>query len=104
MAGGVATRPIADLDAYRQSDQRQHRQGQDDHRSVAFERDLPCDDDNRSRRPRSDRLQARPERGTARADHRVVAALPPQHAVKNDLSGFAARKEEAADVDPWFPL
>ncbi|MEU5893332.1 ferredoxin [Streptomyces sp. NPDC047461] len=38
----------------------------------------------------------------ARADHRVVAALPPQHAVKNDLSGFAARKEEAADAELWF--
>ncbi|GGS28342.1 hypothetical protein GCM10010269_78770 [Streptomyces humidus] len=32
----------------------------------------------------------------ARADHPVVAALPSQHAVKNDLSGFAARKEEAS--------
>ncbi|MFC8244753.1 ferredoxin [Streptomyces chartreusis] len=42
-------------------------------------------------------------RQAARADHPVIAALPPQHAVKNDLSGFAARKEEAADADLWFP-
>ncbi|WP_063805849.1 ferredoxin [Streptomyces sp. NRRL F-5122] len=39
----------------------------------------------------------------ARADHAVVAALPPQHGVKSDLSGFAARKEETVDADLWFP-
>jgi len=38
-----------------------------------------------------------------RADHPVVAALPRQQAVRNGLSGFAARKEEAIDADPWFP-
>ncbi|MFF4112751.1 ferredoxin [Streptomyces sp. NPDC001714] len=47
-----------------------------------------------------------PGEGTGRserADLPVVAALPPQHAVKNDLSGFAARKEETVDADLWFP-
>ncbi|WP_097275022.1 ferredoxin [Streptomyces sp. TLI_55] len=44
-----------------------------------------------------------PREGTGRADHPVIAALPPQHAVKNGLSGFAARKEESADADLWFP-
>ena len=33
----------------------------------------------------------------------MIATLPPQHAVKNGLSGFAARKEEPADADLWFP-
>nr|WP_063892340.1 MULTISPECIES: ferredoxin [unclassified Streptomyces] len=37
-------------------------------------------------------------------DHPVVAALPPQHVRKKEIAGFAVRGEEAADVDPWFPL
>ncbi|MBO1332499.1 ferredoxin family protein [Streptomyces sp. VRA16 Mangrove soil] len=39
-----------------------------------------------------------------RRDHPVVEALPPQHVRKKEISGFAVRKEEAADADPWFPL
>ncbi|MEU1231390.1 ferredoxin [Streptomyces sp. NPDC005828] len=46
----------------------------------------------------------RREAHAAPGDHPVVAALPPQHAHKKEISGFAVRKEEAADVDPWFPL
>ncbi|MFE7895766.1 ferredoxin [Streptomyces sp. NPDC057412] len=49
---------------------------------------------------------ARPpgERGGAVGDHPAVAALPPQSALhKKGISVFTVRKEEAADVDPWFP-
>jgi NAD-dependent dihydropyrimidine dehydrogenase PreA subunit len=47
--------------------------------------------------------QRRGPRG-APGDQPLVAALPPQHVRKKEISGFTVRKEEAADVDPWFPL
>nr|WP_078492060.1 ferredoxin [Streptomyces yerevanensis] len=47
--------------------------------------------------------QRRGPRG-APGDRPLVAALPPQHVRKKEISGFTVRKEEAADVDPWFPL
>ena len=36
-------------------------------------------------------------------DHRSVAELPPQSSHKKDIAVFGIRKEEAADVDLWFP-
>ncbi|MFG2359757.1 ferredoxin [Streptomyces sp. NPDC048521] len=44
-----------------------------------------------------------PHRRDSRGDHPVVAALPPQNLHKKEISVFAVRKEEAADVDLWFP-
>ncbi|CAM5446819.1 ferredoxin [Streptomyces spiroverticillatus] len=40
----------------------------------------------------------------ASGDHPLVAALPPQQVRKTEISRFAVRKDEADDVDPWFPL
>ncbi|MGX1267939.1 ferredoxin [Streptomyces phaeoluteigriseus] len=37
-------------------------------------------------------------------DHPFVAALPPQHLRKKEISVFTVRKEEAADADLWFPF
>ncbi|MFJ3671158.1 ferredoxin [Streptomyces sp. NPDC090106] len=37
-------------------------------------------------------------------DHPLVEALPPQHPRRKGIAAFAVRKEEAADVEPWFPL
>lgn len=36
-------------------------------------------------------------------DHRVVAQLPQHSSQKKDIARFGIRKEEAADVDLWFP-
>ncbi|GGJ61337.1 ferredoxin [Streptomyces brasiliensis] len=41
-----------------------------------------------------------PDRGQ---DHPLIAGLPHQTSDKKDIAVFAIRKEEAADVDRWFP-
>nr|WP_171115132.1 MULTISPECIES: ferredoxin [unclassified Streptomyces] len=40
---------------------------------------------------------------SALSDHPLVVGLPPQVSHKKDIAVFTIGKEEAADVDLWFP-
>ncbi|WP_185092644.1 hypothetical protein [Streptomyces sp. 840.1] len=45
----------------------------------------------------------RPVRREFGADHPLIAALPPQHLPKKEISVFDVCEEAAADADLWFP-